>query len=299
MTSHSFPVLLNGRPTREWIRPQRGIRQGCPLAPMLFVLVENVLYRSVAQACARGSLKGFQIHSQPLGIPLLQYADDTMFFIEGSMEEAKNLSALLEVFADYSRLCLNREKSEFKGFRLSREEESLCSHALGTPVGALPMRYLGLPLSAGQLRVADWQPVVGKVEKRLEGWEAKVLSKGGRLVLLRSVLSAIPTFYLSVFKVPTTIEQRLSGLKWRFFWRGSKEGRGLALLAWDDICTLTDQGGLGVPHLNTMNVALLTKWVKRIIGPKEDVIRSVMRDRYGVGVNSERMTTRVRGASAF
>ena len=71
---------------------------------MLFVLAANVLYRSAAQACARGSLKGFQTHSQLPGIPLLQYADDTMFFMEGSVEEAKNLSALLDVFADCSGL---------------------------------------------------------------------------------------------------------------------------------------------------------------------------------------------------
>ena len=235
---------------------------------MLFVLAADVLYRSAAQACASGSLKAIQTHSQPLGIPLLQYADDMMFFMEGSVEEAKNLSALLDVFPDCSGLCLNRDKSEFKGFGLSHEEETLCSHALGTPVGALPMRYLRLPLSTGQMRVADWQPVVGKVEQRLEGWKAKVLSKGGRLVLLRSVLSAIPTFYLSVFKIPTTIEQRLNGLMQRFFWRGSKERRGMALVAWDDICTSTDQGGIGVQHLIAINVALLTKWVKRIIDPE-------------------------------
>ena len=208
-----------------------------------------------------------------------------MFFMEGSVEEAKNLSALLDVFADCSGLRLNREKSEFTGFRLSQDEESQCSRALGTLVGALPIRYLGLPLSAGQLHVADWQPIVEKVEQQLEGWKAKVLSKGGRLVLLRSVLSAIPTFYLSVFKIPASIEQHLSGLMRRFFLKGSKERRGMAFVAWDDICTPTDQGGLGVPHLNTMNVALLTKWVKRIIGPEEDVIRSVMRDRYGAGVD--------------
>ena len=220
----------------------------------------------------RGSLKGFQTHSQLSGIPLLQYADDTMFFMEGSVEEAKNLSALLDVFANCSGLHLIREKSEFTGFGLS-QGESQCSRALSTPVGALPIRYLGLPLSAGQLRVADWQPVVGKVEQWLEGWKAKILSKGGRLVLLRSVLSAI-----SVFKIPGSIEQRLSGLMWRFFWKGSKEGRGMALVAWDDICTPIDQGSLRVPHLSTMNVALLKKWVKQIIGPEDDVIRSMMRD---------------------
>ena len=79
----------------------------------------------------------------------------------------------------------------------------------------------------------------------------------------------------------------------------SKEGRGLALVAWDDICKPTGQGGLGVPHLKTMNVVMLTKWVIRIVGLKEDVIKAVMRDRYGAGVVWDMMTTRVRGASAF
>ena len=65
---------------------------------------------------------------------------------------------------------------------------------------------------------------------------------------------------------------------------GVKGGKGLALVAWDDICKPTGQDGLGVPHLKTMNVALLTKWVKRIVGPEEDLIKAVMRDRYGAGV---------------
>ena len=71
------------------------------------------------------------------------------------MEEAKNLSALLDVFADCSGLRLNREKSEFMGFVLSQDEESQCSGTLGTPMGTMPIRYLGLPLSTGQLRGTD------------------------------------------------------------------------------------------------------------------------------------------------
>ena len=84
-------------------------------------------------------------------------------------------------------------------------------------MGTLPIQYLGLPLSTGQIRSADWQSVVEKVEQRLEGWKAKVLSKGGRLVLLKSVLAAIPNFYLSTFKIPASIEQKLSSLMRRFF----------------------------------------------------------------------------------
>ena len=216
---------------------------------MLFILAADVLYSSAVQACARERLKGFQTRSHPLGIPLLQYADDTLFFMEGAVEEAKNLSTLMDVFADCSGLRINRANSEFIGFGMSRDEEDQCLRALGTPLGTLPIRYLGLPLSTGQICGADWQSVVGKVEQRLEGWKTKVLSKGGRLVLLKSVLSAIPSFYLSIFKIPVSIERKLSGLMRRFFWTWSKEGRGMALVAWEDICKPTGQGGLGVLHL--------------------------------------------------
>ena len=146
VTSHSFSVLLNGRPTGEWIRPQRGIRQGCPLAPMLFVLAADVLYNSATQACASGSLKGFQTHSQPLGIPLLQYADDTMFFMEGSVEEAKNLSALLDVFADCSGLRLNRDKSEFKDLGYHTKRRLYAHRHWAHRWGPYPCDIWGCPL---------------------------------------------------------------------------------------------------------------------------------------------------------
>ena len=76
--SQSSSNLVNGRSTGGRIRPQRGNRQRCPLAPMFFILAADVLYNSAAQACARGSLTSFQTPSQPMGIPLLQYANDTL-----------------------------------------------------------------------------------------------------------------------------------------------------------------------------------------------------------------------------
>ena len=84
----------------------------------------------------------------------------------------------------------------------------------------------------------DWQPVIEKVEKHLEGWQAKLLSRRGYLVLLCSVLSAIPIFYLSVFKVPMRVSKQLKGLMRRFFWRGIRvgEGQGMLLVAWDVVC---------------------------------------------------------------
>ncbi len=72
----------------------------------------------------------------------------------------------------------------------------------GCKVGCLPIRYLGLPLMVGHLRKEDWWPIISRVEKRLEGWQAKLLSMGGRLILVNSVLENIPVYYLSIFKAP-------------------------------------------------------------------------------------------------
>ena len=83
-------------------------------------------------------LKGYQTQNYPAGIPLLQYADDTTFFMVGSVEKARNLSTILDLFADFSGLQINRAKSTFVGFGVTQDECLPCSEALGMPRGSLP-----------------------------------------------------------------------------------------------------------------------------------------------------------------
>ena len=131
------------------------------------------------QLSRHGSLTGSQSPSIPDGVPLLQYADDTTFFIQGSWATAHTLSTIMEIFSNFSGLKLDREKSSFIGFGLSPEELTRCFRILATPTGTLPIRYLGLPLVDRRLRTQDWQPVLEKVESRLAGWRARLLLRGG------------------------------------------------------------------------------------------------------------------------
>ena len=103
----SFAILVNGRLQGGWIHPQRGIRQGCPLAPLLFILAADALAVCTLQLCSRGHIAGFQSLGIPGGIPLLQYADDTTFFIQGSWAAAHTLSVMMDIFSDFSDLRLN------------------------------------------------------------------------------------------------------------------------------------------------------------------------------------------------
>ena len=138
------------------------------------------------------------------------------------MEEAKNLSTILDLFVDFSGLQINRAKSAPVGFGLTHEDKLQCWEAFGTPIGNLPIRYLGLPLKKGRTSRTDWNPVTEKVERRLEGWQAKLLSWAGRLELLWSVLAAILIFQLFTYKLPIRAGKRLEGLMRCFLWKGSR-----------------------------------------------------------------------------
>ena len=154
------------------------------------------------------------------------WCPNTTFFIQGSMAAVQTLSTMMDIFSDFSGLRLNRAKLTFVGFGLSVEETCGCSRILETPIGALPIRYLGVPLVDRRLRIQEWQPVLEKVETRLGGWRARILSCGGRLVLLKAVLAAIPIYYMSIFRMPAGVRRRLEKTIRNFFWRGSQKNHG-------------------------------------------------------------------------
>ena len=133
------------------------------------------------------------------------------------MAAVQTLSTMMDIFSDFSGLRLNWAKSTFVGFGLSAEETCGCSQILETPIRALPMRYLGVPLVDRRLRIQNWQPVLEKVKTRLGGWWAHPLSRGGRLVLLNAVLAAIPIYYMSIFRMPASVRRRLKKTMRNFF----------------------------------------------------------------------------------
>ena len=82
---------------------------------------------------------------------------------------------------------------------------------------SLPITYLGLPLRANPGSKCLWNPVVQKIEQRLAPWKMKFLSKGGKLVLIKAALSSVPTYFMSVFKMPVGIANKIEKLQRNFF----------------------------------------------------------------------------------
>lgn len=101
---------MNGSSTEKF-NPSKGLRQGDFLSPYLFLLVVEVLSKLINDVVARGQLSGFQVVEQGTIISHLQFAADTLIFIDTSTDEVRRLFIILDVFETLTGLKLNMEKS--------------------------------------------------------------------------------------------------------------------------------------------------------------------------------------------
>jgi hypothetical protein len=220
-----FSIMVNGSPS-GFFGSSRGIRQGDPLSPLLFLLVMEVLSRMLSRTEEAGLIRGFKAgkaQEEGLFISHLLFADDTVVFCDADPEQLLHLRMVLSCFEAVTDLGVNMGKSELVLVGDVRNGSQLAD-ILCCNIGSLPMMYLGLPLGASFKASMVWNPVLEKVEKRLAGWKKLYLSKGGRLTLLKSMLSSLPTYYLSFFTIPKHVAARIERLQRNFLWGGLGEG---------------------------------------------------------------------------
>ncbi|KAL9997323.1 putative reverse transcriptase zinc-binding domain-containing protein [Helianthus debilis subsp. tardiflorus] len=131
---------------------------------------------------------------------------------------------------------------------------------LGCKKGSFPFKYLGLQVGANMNQIKNWDPVVNTFKKRLSLWKANTLSFGGRVTLVRSVLNAIPTYFFSLFKAPIGVINHLEKLRRDFLWGATPEKDKMKWVAWKNVMTPKDYGGMGFGSLKEANMAMMAKW---------------------------------------
>ncbi|GAU41193.1 hypothetical protein TSUD_26180 [Trifolium subterraneum] len=204
-------VLVNGSPTDEFSL-ERGLRQGDPLSPFLFLLVAeglNVLMKSMVE---RNLFSGYSVgEGASISISHLQFADYTLLLGDKSWANVRALRAVLLLFESMSGLKVNFNKSMLVGVNIPESWLGEAASALHCRVGKIPFIYLGLPIGGDPRRLGFWEPVLARLKKRLSGWKSRFLSFGGRLILLKSVLTSLPVYALSFFKAPSDGLARMGG----------------------------------------------------------------------------------------
>jgi len=208
LTSASISILVNGSPTTEF-KPQRGLRQGDPLTPLLFDLVAEGLTGMMREAVSKNCLHSFMVGKNKVPVNILQFADDTIFFGEASMDNVKVIKAILRSFEMVSGLRINFAKSQFGAIGQSEEWCRLAADFLNRGPLHFPLCYLGLPIGVNPRRKVVWEPIIRKFEARLNKWNQRSISMAGRITLINAVLTALPLFYMSFFRAPSAVINRL------------------------------------------------------------------------------------------
>jgi hypothetical protein len=255
LSSGSSSVLLNGVPGKPF-HCKRGVRQGDPLSPLLFVQGADLLQSLVNFAFQNGLL------SRPIPVgddfPIIQYADDTIVVLPADISQLMIFKTLLSHYASFTGLKINFHKSSMIPINVPHDKALLLAQAFQCQLGSLPFTYLGLPMGTTKPAIKDLSPLIDRIERRLSA-TSSFLSYGDRLVLVNSVLSSLPTYFMLSLQLPVGILDVIDRARRHCLWRKKDKTKVQSLAAWDMICKPKDKGGLGILNLSVQNNALLLK----------------------------------------
>ncbi|XP_074290339.1 uncharacterized protein LOC141617068 [Silene latifolia] len=274
VTTTSFTISLNGS-RFGYFKGERGLRQGDPMSPLLFMLCLEYFSRILRVVTEKPE---FRYHSLCRGLKLshLAFADDLLLFCRA---DTASITIILRAFLNFSEasgLCMNKAKSDIY---LNGVDDNLATKIIrlaGLKLGQFPFRYLGVPISSKRLSVADFNRVVDKIVARIRGWGAKHLSYAGRLVLVKAVLTQMHAYWARIFLLPKGVIHKVECICRNYLWAGHAEYKHSPPVAWETCCLPKEQGGLGIINCHLWNVALIGKYAWWIHSNKESLwIQSV------------------------
>jgi hypothetical protein len=208
VTSVSYSIRVNSELTEELV-PTRGIRQGDPLSPYLFLLCAEGLSSCLLHAEEIGGIEGIKVCRNAPSVSHLLFADDSLILLKADLNNAISLKQVLDTYCANSGQLISVAKSSifFSPNTTVEVREDMCN-ILDINTEALSDKYLGLPALVGADRSDRFMHFVERVLQRLKGWMEKLLSIGGKEILLKAVIQSILVYAMSVFLLATKYLQK-------------------------------------------------------------------------------------------
>ncbi|XP_012828844.1 PREDICTED: uncharacterized protein LOC105950071 [Erythranthe guttata] len=217
---------INGA-THGHFKSSRGVRQGDPLSPLIFIITQEILTLNIKHLEEQELMKMYKVRHGSLSISHLFYADDMLLFTNESKRLVQALRNMLHKYEASSGHLISLEKNSFytsKGLDARKfqkiKEWSGCSHK------NMPPKYLGVPIYKGPCLVKHFDYLVQQVQNRLEGWQSEFLNFGGHIIFVKLVLYSLPNHTLSSDLVPKQVLDRMERLFCKFLW-GKQDRKGI------------------------------------------------------------------------
>ena len=262
-------VINNGH-FSDPIYLMRGLQQGCPLSPLLYMLVIETLAATIR---ANPNIQGIQIPRTPRQSKISAYADDGTLTLRNDASVIRSFD-VVDRFEAASSGKLNYEKTEgiYVGQHAGREHGPVA-------ITWKPDNITVLGCKIGNDMQQDWNKVIERTEKNLERWSARKLMIKGKSLIIKTFAIANLMFLASLFPVPVQVTERITRAMFHFLWSGKNER-----VARETLYLPFEKGGLAVPDLQQVSCAALVKWVKKIVDRKVQALW-VNYARYWIGMS--------------
>lgn len=279
ITTPSFSVLINGV-AKGLIFPHRGLRQGCPLSPYLFILCVEVFSNLLLQAESKQLIHGLRFR-RDLSFTHLLFADDSLIFTKATTDDCSNLKALFDCYAAASGQIFNYDKSSmFFSGDISDSQMGTIKNIFQLHVVSRHEKYLGLPSMVGRNKKSFFKDIELRVMNKISSWNSKLFSSGGKEVLIKAVAQAVPAYAMSVFKLPRGLCEDIQQAIASFWWGSKKDQRHIHWARWERLCSAKGKGGMGFKDLLSFNQAMVAKQSWRIIQFPDSLLARVLQARY-------------------
>jgi len=281
-----YSVLVNGN-SADPIIPGRGLRQDDPLSPYLFIICAEGLSALIRNSEARGEINGAKICNNAPIVSHLLFADDCFMFFRANNSQAVKMKNILNIYEKASGQTANLQKSEFFCSRnVSSTDHNNIADILEVRAVLGTGKYLGLPSMIGRSKKATFGFIKDRIWKKINSWSSKCLSKAGREVLIKSVLQSIPTYFMSMFTLPSSLCDEIEKMLNSFLWGHSgSQNKGINWLSWDKLSMHKKDSGMGFKSLGTFNTAMLGKQGWRIMTNPDALISRMYKAKYFPGCN--------------
>ncbi|CAN1729936.1 LINE-1 reverse transcriptase homolog [Linum perenne] len=279
--SVAYSVVINSSRSEQFT-PERGLRQGCPLSPFLFLICAEGLSAMVRKAAEDNLIHGVRVRRGAPAVTHLLFADDSFFFFRADIEETRKVKDIFQKYGRASGQLINFAKS---GIFFSKSTCNMLKDAVKEILGvSQPFdrgKYLGMPSFVGRRKKDALGYVKDRVWERTQSWKGRLLSCGGKEVLVKSVLQAIPTYCMNVFMLPVTLTAELERMMNSFWWgTNANGGGGIAWMRWERLSVKKRNGGLGFKDLHAFNLAMVGKQGWKLMMDQDSLVTKIFKAKY-------------------